>query len=78
MSTMQNSREEESPKGEIWPGATNPSPRNSLRGLLLLLLLSGLMLIGCDRASQGPPPRPTPQVSFRFSLPFQHHPDFSG
>lgn len=64
MSTMQNSREEESPKGEIWPGSTYPGPRNCLRGLLLLLLLSGLMLIGCDRASQGPPPRPTPQVSF--------------
>jgi len=64
MSTMQNSREEESPKGEIRPGNTNPGPRNSLRGLLLLLLLSGVMLIGCDRASQGPPPRPTPQVSF--------------
>lgn len=64
MSTMQNSREEESPKGEIWPGNTYPGPRNSLRGLLLLLLLSGLMLIGCDRAPQGSPPRPTPQVSF--------------
>jgi len=31
---------------------------------MILLLFSGLVLGGCDRTQKGPPPHPTPQVSF--------------
>lgn len=37
--------------------------RPILFGLLVLLVLPGMTLTGCDRKQQAPPPRPTPQVS---------------
>ena len=64
MSTRQNSRSDESSQREVWPETTYPGLRHFLSGLPLLLLLSGLVLGGCDRAQQSPQPRPAPQVSF--------------
>jgi len=64
MSTRKNSRRDGSSQREVWPGTTDPGLRHFLLGLPLLLLLSGLVLGGCDRKQQGPPPQPTPRVSF--------------
>lgn len=60
----QNSRREELSHREGGPGSSFPGFSHSLSGLLFLLLLSGLVFVGCDRTQQGPPPQPTPQVSF--------------